>query len=185
MSKKNTNKVTATAVAVPKLNKRNAEGFADFIFSEQRGVISCVKLCQDTLQNSDRVHCAIGEAYATFVNPSLKSVLSKDDLVNEYVSKYIPNTSDGSTGAAIDALVDVANVKDKTPEGKKQLAKALFTCVSVNDTRPKATSYPSPTNFAPPITDLSAEALAKTVKYLDRASKVAEAWRTNVVPLLK
>ena len=191
MSKK-TNKTTAV-VAAPKLNKHNAEGFADFLFSEKRGVISCVKLCQDSLQEGKdgnrHMHCAIGEAYATFVNPSLRSVLRKDSLIEEYVSEYLSSQAEGSTGAAIDALVDVANIKDKTPQGKQQLAKALFTCVQANDSRPpkKAVewsgTYSSP--VPPPPVDPSAEAMAQTVRYLERARKVADAWRTNVVPLLK
>lgn len=119
-TKRKTKSVKATVV-VPAFNKKNAVAFGDGIFSTKHGVISCVKLCSAELQG-DRdgnrtMHCAVGEAYATFVNPSLKNVNQKND----------------PTGSAIQALVERANLKDNSQRGRDAMEVALNTCVRTND----------------------------------------------------
>lgn len=170
MSKKQSKKVVATVVAAPAFNKKNAQAFGDFIFSNKHGVISCTKLCDGSLQagkdGKRTMHCAVGEAFFTFVNPSLRRVLA----TNEYDSVYNTDertvvSSEGSTAAAIDALVGVANLKDKSENGKQALAAALDSCVSSNDNGDSNDD--------------------DVLDYLQRARDVADTWNTQVVPLLK
>lgn len=168
MSKKQSKKVVATVVSTPTFNKKNAQAFADFIFSDKHGMITCTKLCRGELQDGKdgkrTMHCAVGEAYFTFVNPSLKQVLAKDNLAEEYESKY-GVSSGGSTAAAIDALVEVANLKNKSDKGKVMFAEALNECVSSNDDD-----------------ELNND---EVLVYMERAREVAETWTNSVVPLLK
>lgn len=170
MSKKSSKKPVKATVVVPAFDKKNAQAFADLIFSNKGGMISCVKLCDGDLQNGKdgkrTMHCAVGEAYYTFVNPSLKSVLQKDRNANEYQSKHSV-TVVGSTAAAIDALVEVAKLKNDTEQNRAKLAQALDNCVSSNDNGD--------------ITDPDDELLT----YIERSRNVAKTWTAEVVPLLK
>lgn len=108
----------------PTLTKSAAKKFADFLFYESDSEVRFTKLCDGKLKEG-KLHCALGEAYHHFVNPSLKHVLNKD-----IDSKYNEDFS-GATGAAIDALVEAAARKPGV--SKEDLAHALGECVSSND----------------------------------------------------
>src|SRR5579863_443258 len=113
MATKKLNKKTSTSVratvVVPPLNKKNAEKFGDQLYSEKGGVIQCVALCDGTLQNGKvggrTTHCAVGEVFHVFVNPSLSRVLSKED----------------ATEAAIEAIAAVAKLKDDSETGREKM----------------------------------------------------------------
>jgi len=151
-------------------NKKNAIWFADQIYSENKNEIQFTKLCCEALEakESRKLHCAVGEAYAVFVKPSLREILKHDKpspkLLSKYVSKWGAD-SDGSTGAAIDALVEKAELKNNTDDGRNNLAAALSACVGANDR-----DYFEDNSM---------------VEYLIRAKKVADTWRDEVLPLLK
>jgi hypothetical protein len=167
MATKKTKKTIKSTVAMPAFNKKNAQAFGNSIFSDKGGVITCVKLCDGELYGKEgkhTLHCAVGEAYATFVNHSLKSVLQKDDEEDCYISKYNAMiNSAGSTAAAIDALVEVAKLKNDNIIGRSDLASALDSCMLSND---------------------GADG-NDTVAYIERACNVAKTWNEEVVPLLK
>jgi hypothetical protein len=168
-TKKKTSKAVKATVVVPAFNKKNAVAFGESIFSTKGGMITCVKLCDGSLQDgkdgSKTMHCAVGEAYATFVNPSLRSVLRKDDLSSGYDGKY--SGSDGSTGAAIDALVETAKLKKNDDASRRALGAALEECVNTNDDTDHS-DYP-----------------VEVAQYISRAQQVARTWNEKVVPLLK
>lgn len=170
MSKKSSKNPVKATVVVPAFNKKNAQEFAESIFSTKGGLITCVKLCEGSLQEGKdgnrTMHCAIGEAYFTFVNPSLKLVLQKDRNKNDYRSKYGAST-EGSTGAAIDALVDIASLKKNDDANRCALAKALNSCVYANDNGT--------------LTDSGDDLLT----FVERSRNVAQKWTAEVVPLLK
>jgi hypothetical protein len=167
MATKKTAKPVKATVVVPAFNKKNAIAFGEGIFSTKHGVISCVKLCDGQLQDGKdgkrTMHCAVGEAYATFVNPSLRTVLRKDEP-RGVEGKW--SVSEGSTGAAIDALVEAANLKDNTNGSRYALGEALSNCMETNDNSDDGDIDP-------------------VVQYIVRAKKVAETWNREVVPLLK
>lgn len=148
-------------------NKKNAAWFADQIYSENKDEVQFAKLCCGILEDkkSRKLHCAIGEAYAIFVKPSLREIL-KHDKTGSYQGKW---SSDGnSTGAAIDALVEKAELKNNTDEGRYDLASALSDCVGSND---------DDSNYygdGPLVAE-----------YIIRAKQVADTWRQEVLPLLK
>lgn len=120
LNKKTSKSVRATVV-VPPLNKKNAALFGDQLYSDKGGVIQCVALCDGSLQNGKvggrTTHCAVGEVYHVFVNPSLSRVLNKED----------------NTNAAIQAIADVAKRKDASEEGREKLVAALEELVETND----------------------------------------------------
>lgn len=102
-------------------NAKNTLALADQIFSDRRGVLSVLKLCHGTLANGKdggrTTHCAVGEAYFTFVNPNLGNV----------------NRAEDPTEAAIAALVEVAQLKKDTPGNRQKLNVALDSAVQAND----------------------------------------------------
>lgn len=184
--KKTTKKVTKRAGAVVKLpafNKENAKLFADNIYSDKFGRVTFLKLCDGNLSNGKdggrTLHCALGEAYFTFVDPLVaKFVKDIEKKFGEYlfsdpedarangkeyfVSKYeATGTSHIPTRAVADALVDVAQLKN--PKAKDKLAQALLDTMSENDDT----------------CGIDVEAA------LHRSEDVARVWRENVVPLLK
>lgn len=151
-------------------NKQNALAFADMIYSDSGGMVQFLKLCDGTLSNGKdggrTLHCAIGEAYFQFVKRDMRSILNKETEKNEdgyeidYQSEY-GASSNGNTGAAIDALVNVAVLKN--PNKKRALASALNACVVGNDTG----------------NECGLEA------FMERSQEVSETWKKKVVPLLK
>lgn len=170
-----TSKTTKTVKKLPEFkplpfNKAEVLAFANDLYSDVDGRISCLKLCDGALSNGKdgnrTLHCAVGEAYLQFVNNDMKKVLA--DKAG-YISVYDERDEDGdslgamcsdATGAVIDALVDVAQLKKPTLANKKKLAQALNNAVSLND-------------------DLGSE------EYLERSQSVAEVFRKQVAPLLK
>ena len=114
--------------------------------------MSYTRLCEGDLKDG-KLHCVIGEAYHTFVDPSLKKVMR---VSSDKESKYLADDQGGSTGAAIDALVDSAAIKKGV--SKERLATALKQCVRAND---------------------------DTYEEVERAEAAAQTWLKQVVPLLK
>lgn len=133
------------------LTKNSAKEFSKYLYHKSGNQVSYTSLCEGDLKEG-KLHCVIGEAYHTFVNTSLRGVMRvSDDRVSEF------DTTDGPTGAAIDALVEVANINKNSSKGK--LAFALKKCVHANDS-----SYEED---------------------VVRAREASKAWMTYVVPLLK
>lgn len=195
--KKATKKVAKKLTEVVQLlsfNKANAKAFADNIYSDRYGRVSFLKLCNGDLSNGKdggrTLHCALGEAYFTFVDPFVAKFVNGlikkfgDDLddnhasfededgdgptVDRFTSKYSDDTSSMTTShiptlAVVDALVDVAQLRNQKLETKKKLAVALLKTMRVNDDTCS--------------TDVSDD--------LERSKKVAEVWRDEVLPLLK
>jgi hypothetical protein len=102
-------------------NKKNTLALADRIYSEKGGVITALKLCHGTLANGKEggrtTHCAVGEAYFTFVNPNLGNV----------------NRAEDPTNAAVEALMKVAQLKKDTDGNREKLRVALDEAVNEND----------------------------------------------------
>jgi len=153
--KKAAKKVAKQTVAMPKVipfTKKNTEALADLIFSDKMGQISCLKLCDGLLSNGKdggrTLHCAVGEAYFTFVSKDMKKVLKEDD----------------STDAAIDALIAVAQLKNKN--GQESLRRALKSAVESND-------------------DSSSNCMTDLGDFVTRSKEVADTFRKQVAPLLK
>jgi len=156
-------------------NKKNTLAFADLIFSDKGGVISLLKLCNGTLQNGKdggrTLHCAVGEAYFSFVSRDMKKILNakaapvpnKYGGIQDYVSQFNIN-NDGPTAAVIDALVAKAQLKSPTDANKQKLATALDNAVGTND---------------------SADGGNSAADWLERSEEVANVFRTEVAPLLK
>jgi hypothetical protein len=189
--KKVTKKTTAQAAKVVKVlpfNKANAKLFADNIFSDNFGRVSFLKLCDGNLSNGRdggrTLHCALGEAYFTFVNPNVAKFVnavekkfgeSIDDnpvSFNEEGKRWNPKypaagtpTTHIPTLAVADALVDVAHLRSKDPNAKNELARALLDTMESNDE--------------------SSSCGLDIADNAQRAKDVAETWRTKVVPLLK
>jgi hypothetical protein len=189
MASKKTAKKATKAVKVLTFNKANAKAFADNIFSDQGGRVTFLKLCDGDLSNGKdggrTLHCALGEAYFTFVHPNVKRFV---DGIEKKFSSEVTYTFEGvgvaaegnyqpkyfldkhgvthaATLAVTDALVDVATLKSNTPAAKKKLAKALLDTMHSNDN-------------ACGVGDNGDDHLA-------RAHDVAQVWREKVVPLLK
>lgn len=178
-------KKPATAVKMLAFNKANAKLFADNIFSDKQGRVTFLKLCGGELSNGKdggrTLHCALGEAYFTFVDPHVAKFVdqtvknfgeSTDDLHSDdpkdgYNSKYSDTKFGGinhiPTLATVDALVDVAQLRSKDPKAKRQLAQALLDTMEQNDNACGV--------------DIGEEA--------QRSKDVADTWRTKVLPLLK
>lgn len=131
-------------------NKKNTLALADQIFSDRGGVLSVLKLCHGTLANGKdggrTTHCAVGEAYFNFVNPNLGNV----------------NRAEDPTEAAINALVDVAQLKKGASTTK--LSNALNEAVGAND---------------------DAEEGDDLASFVERSKHVADVFRKKVAPLLK
>lgn len=157
-------------------NKKNTEALADLIFTDKGGVVSMMKLCEGNLSNGKdggrTLHCAVGEAYFQFVSKDYKDMRKilnvkgeKDQWGgrNDYESKYLSSTNDGPTGAAIDALVDVAHLKNPTEANKRKLAEALDDAMNEND-------------------DVCGVSIGE---YAERSKQVATVLRKKVAPLLK
>ncbi len=180
--KKTTGKKTAKVVEVLPFNKANAKLFADNIFSDKFGRVTFLKLCDGDLSNGKdggrTLHCALGEAYFTFVDLNVakfvKSIEKKfgtdltsdpediEDGKEHFVPKYKGRgTSHIPTRAVVDALVDVAHLRNS--KSKEDLAQALLDTMSEND-------------------DTCG---IDTQAALERAEDVARVWRDYVVPLLK
>lgn len=191
MASKKTAKKTTTKVQ-PKaftFNKANAKLFADNIFSDRGGRVTFLKLCEGDLSDGKddgrTLHCALGEAYFVFVGPNVKRFVDKieekhgDDvtyIINDegeeeivkgcYQPKYfdgVPEVTHSPTIAVVDALVDVAQLRNNKPETKRKLAEALLDTMLSND-----------------------NACGVDVEEtMNRAMEVANTWRTKVLPLLK
>lgn len=144
-----------TVVKFPALNKKNAAAFADRLFTENRGEVKMLKLCDGQLAG-DRVggkqlHCAIGEVYFTFVDTRMP----KDNVLSNNVEELT------ATEKAIKGVVEVAQLKSPTPANILKLQSALETCVERNDDSDNDDNY------------------------YERARSVSEVWRKRIVPLLK
>lgn len=152
-------------VKAPVFNKVNAKAFADMIYSDKGGVVTFLKLCEGTLVNGKdggrTTHCAIGEAYHTFVNSNVKAV----DKDQDYDSEYDGVECEGPTAKAIDALVAIAQLK--SPSKKAALAHALDNCVQSNDS------------------NCDGDTSCAAGDFLQRSEEVASTWLREVVPLLK
>lgn len=159
-NKKSTSKSKTIA-----FNKKNTLALADAIYSDKGGVVSLLKLCGGSLQNGKdggrTTHCAVGEAYFTFVSRDMSKVVK----VKEYESKYAGVNSEASTAKVIDALVDRAQLKKATEANKEKLARALDNAVNEND-------------------DSEHDDKSLAV-YAERSQRVAEAFRKEIAPLLK
>lgn len=114
-------KTIKTKMTVPPLNKKNAQKFGDGLYSVKDGVIQCLVMCNVELRNGKvggrTTHCAVGEVYHTFVNPSLSGLLKRMD----------------PTASAIEAIARIAKLKDDSAEGRIDLKNALNTLVDIND----------------------------------------------------
>lgn len=184
MATKRSKKPTKVVKMLP-FNKANVKLFADNIFSDKQGRVTFLKLCNGELSNGKdggrTLHCSLGEAYFTFVDPHVakfvNNVLRKhgEDLSENHSFKseknrFNPKYSDtGSisnhipTLAVVDALVDVAQLRNKSESAKKLLAQALLATMDSND-----------------------NACGVNVEdELQRSKSVAEVWRDEVLPLLK
>lgn len=150
-------KVTAkkSVLKAKPFNKKNAEQFAEMLYTDRDGVVTFTKLCSGVLANGKdgkrTLHCAIGEAVFHFVNPRASVLRKKDD-------------GDGATNEAINHLVRVAVLKNRNEANEGNLESALKACVEENDANSDDR-------------DLST--------YAERSSNVAKLWMENVVPLLK
>jgi hypothetical protein len=186
-AKKVTKKAAAEVVKVVPFNKANAKLFADNIFSDNFGRVSFLKLCDGSLSNGKdggrTLHCALGEAYFTFVDPHVAKFVnavtrkfgeSVDDnhSLNEEGKQWNPKypvgnytTSHIATLAVADALVDVAQLRSKDPNAKTELARALLATMESNDD-----------------SDACGVDVADNAQ---RAKNVADTWRGRVIPLLK
>lgn len=168
---KKPSKLPEVVVEAPtlELNKKNAQDFGRLLFSDEAGVVSFLKLCDSSLQRGKSggrsLHCAVGEAYLTFAGQSLKPIIQLDRRKEPYDSKYSID-SEGSTAAAIDALVEVAVLKSNKPELRQKLAEALDDCMAAND-------------------DGEGDSALDPSVYTRRAKQVAKTWNKEVVPLLK
>jgi len=185
---------------IPLFNKKNALIFANKLYSENKDEINYIKLCngyiteppchpnackdQKLFKRKKYLHCVVGEAYFHFVSHKMGWVDDADE--NNYLGKY---TGVGSTGKAIESLVEKAILKNSTDNNRKAFAKALFRCVSANDTamsdhdvelseeQEKKLSYKEQMEY------LQRE--DEKHIYINRAKSVAKVWRESVVPLLK
>lgn len=147
--------------------KKNVLAFADMIFSDKGGEIRALRLCDGNLLQTNgtkRVHCAVGEAFHTFVSPDLKKLkaLLKDDGGPDFESP---------TDAVIDQLVKVAKLSN--PKNASALVSALDRAVSTND------------GTTVPVTSDSGTCPVDTLEYVVRAKEVADVFRHKVAPLLK
>lgn len=173
-------KKSVKVVKMLTFNKANAKLFADNIYSDNHGRVTFLKLCNGELSNGKdggrTLHCALGEAYFTFVDPHVAKYVNGitknfgTELHAEHDKKtYNPkysNTGSNShipTLAVVDALVDAAQLRSKSPEAKKRLAQALFNTMEKND-------------------DACGVDIADE---LQRSQDVADMWRDAVIPLLK
>lgn len=179
---KKPSKKAVQLVKMPAFNKENAKLFADNIFSDKQGRVTFLKLCEGNLSNGKdggrTLHCALGEAYFTFVDPNVNKFVkgitkkfgeSTDDYSSEE-SQYNPKYFDPSptithipTLAVVDALVDIAQLRNKSAEAKEDLAQALLETMESNDDSCGV--------------DIAGEA--------QRSADVANTWRDRVIPLLK
>lgn len=183
MASKKTSKKTTKVLT---FNKVNAKLFAENIYSDKHGRVSFLKLCEGNLSNGKdggrTLHCALGEAYYTFVDANVtkfvKSIIKKfseytddvysDDSEHYYKPKYFDivvgkTTLHVPTLAVVDALVNVAQLRNNKPDSKKKLANALLDTMKIND-------------------DLCG---ADVTDDLNRSKDVANVWLNHVVPLLK
>ena len=191
-TKKTAKKATKKVVKFKPLsfNKANAKLFADNIFSDMGGRVTFLKLCEGDLSNGKddgrTLHCALGEAYFTFVDANVagfvKNIQKKfgeevsytyDDEKGTSAAQegcYQPKYSDEDSScthtgtlAVVDALVEVAELKNSKPETKKKLAEALLDTMQSND-----------------------NACGVDVEEaMNRSKDVADMWRDSVLPLLK
>jgi hypothetical protein len=107
-----------TTKKMPVFNKKNTLALADLIYSDKKGAVSFLKLCNGILSNGvdggRTTHCAVGEVYYTFVNHNMGNVNRVD-----------------ATEHAIDALLKVAKLKTKSNYSK--LKYRLDYLVNLND----------------------------------------------------
>lgn len=151
-------------------NKKNTEALADMIYSDHNGTVSFLKLCDGMLvdgkEGNRTMHCAVGEVYHNFVNHNMNKILEarmidEDGDSVDYQSKYGID-SDGPTAAAIDQLVEVAQLR--SDKHMKHLAILLDEMVRINDE--DNSQDPSGT-------------------LVERSYNVAKILREEVAPLLK
>ena len=144
-----------TTKKMPEFNKKNTLALADLIFSDKKGAVSFLKLCNKTLSNGvdggRTTHCAVGEVYFTFVNHNMGNV----------------NRVDDPEGHAIKALLEVAKLQKLSNLTK--LKSKLNYLVDVNDQD---------------LDDKNNNSKVSDV-YLTRAENVANVLRKQIAPLLK
>jgi hypothetical protein len=160
---KKTSKKSKTLI----FNKKNTLALADAIYTDKGGIVSFLKLCGGDLKNGKdggrTTHCAVGEAYFTFVSHDMSKIFKVKN--HEYESKYDGVESEAATAKVIDALVNRAQLKKPTEANKEKLAWALDNAVSENDGL-----------------DHNDKSLST---YAERSQRVAEVFRKEVAPLLK
>lgn len=106
--------------AIP-FNKKNALAFANRIFSENKnGTVTLTKLCTGNLIDPDdaQVHCAIGEAYYTFVNTRPAAHLKKadtEDILHKIVDKAVLKNKDDDA-VLYSRLAQLVETNDATLE---------------------------------------------------------------------
>jgi hypothetical protein len=163
-TKKTAAKKTRKAGLQLPFTKANALALADSIYTDQDGRVSFLKLCDGTLRNGKdggrTLHCAVGEAYFTFVNTDMRAVL-RTPL--DYTSDYPSLHEMGATAKVIEKLVSKAKLKSDTPANRDRLAAALQDAVVKNDQ-----------TFS-----------GETSEYEERGRAVSEVFRKRVAPLLK
>ena len=143
-------------------NKKNVFALADAIYSEKDGVVSFLKLCEDSLSDNKEgkrtMHCGIGEMYYTFVNKNMRRV---NDADPDYV--YDGISCQGPTALAVGELVEAAVLKKV--KDKNSLISNLEDIIQANDN----------------VIDFD----LNDIKFLIRSKKVADIIRKRVAPLLK
>jgi hypothetical protein len=129
------------------------------IFSDKGGVIVATKLCNGTLvqtKGNKRMHCALGEAFNTFINRNPRVLRS---LIN--------SAKDSATDTVINILADHAIMKNSTL--KTELTYMLVRAVDSNDS-----------------CGLSCDKKTQCdIEYIIRAKTVASVFRDDIAPLLK
>lgn len=142
-------------------NKKNTLAFADLIYTDKGGIVTLLKLCHGTLANGKdggrQLHCAVGEAYHTFIGPNIKQTIKNVD--DDHASAFSSVAAEGATAFVIDKLVGVAQLKK--PADTEKLAKALSHAVEQNDDQDEDEDF------------------------FTRSRDVAEIFRKEVAPLLK
>lgn len=137
--------------AMPALTKSNLLKLADEIYKDNGSQVTYTKLCGGNLcevSGKKVMHCAIGEAYHTFVSSDHKDMVALNNLEfyrspnlsywddcedDEEPSMNSRDTTvdDPGTIKAADELVEKANLK--TPFQKKRLMLAFLSVVAEND----------------------------------------------------
>lgn len=162
VTKKTATKPTKKPVEKQKLpfDKKGVLALADFIYTERPDRVSFAKLCDGTLKMSNgstKLHCAIGEAYNTFVSSDMRSLYDADHDEGDAFDK------------AVKKLMSVAKLRDKG--NAPALERALRHMSEINDDGSDLSLRP--------------EGISSDDLYRVRAKEVAQAFRAKIAPHLK